>query len=84
MVSLGSVYASPRFLRFRDPENFFAGNLRGYLSYWEVVLRGYSKEEEIYSFVSEGVKAHNFFVPFHGSFQGRSFFLCSASSYGFP
>ena len=50
MVSMGSVNASPCFLRFRDPENFVAGNRLSYLSYWEVMLRGYSKEQEIYRF----------------------------------
>ena len=73
MVSSGSVYASLRFLWFRDPESFVAGNLRSYRSYWEFLLRGYSKEQEIYNFVFEGVKVHDNFVPFHGSFQRRSY-----------
>ena len=36
----------------------------------------YPKKSEIYSFLSEGVNVKQFFIPFHGTFQGHHF--CSS------
>ena len=67
-------------LRFRDPNKFSAGNLSTCLPCWEPVLQDYPKKSEIYSFLSEGVNVKQFFVPFHGTFQGRHF--CSSEPPG--
>ena len=83
-VSSGSVYASPSMLRFRDPNNFSAGNLSNCLPCWEPVLQDYPKTSEIYSFLSEGVNVKQFFVPFHGTFQGRHFSRSYPPSMAFP
>ena len=69
MVSSGSVYASPSMLRFRDPKKFSAGNLSNCLPC---------------SFLSEGVNLKQFFVPFHGTFQGCHFCSSEPTSMAFP
>ena len=84
MVSSGSVYASPSMLRFRDPNKFSAGNLSNCLPCWELALQDYPKKSEIYSFLSEGVNVKQFFVPFHGTFQGRHFCSSEPPSMAFP
>ena len=84
MVSSGSVFTSPSMLRFRDPNKFSPGNLSNCLSYWEPFLQDYPKKSEIYSFLSEGVNVKQFFVPFHGTFQGRPFKSGEPPSMAFP
>lgn len=84
MVSSGSVYASPFMLRFRDPEKFSAGNLSNCLPFWESILQEYPKRSEIYSFLSEGVNVKEFFVPFHGTFQGHLYCSDEPPSMIFP
>ena len=60
-------------LRFPAPGSFVAGNLSACLPFWKVVLEGQPKASEILSYISEGVKVHEFFVHFHGVFKGRSY-----------
>ena len=84
MVSSGSVYASPSMLRFRDPNKFSSGNRSNCLSGCEPVLQDYPKRSEIHSFLSEGVNVKQFFVPFHGTFQGRHFSSNDPPSMAFP
>ena len=71
-------------LGFRDPNKFSAGNLSNCLPYWEPFLQEYPKKSEIYSFLSEGVNVKQFFVPFHGTFQGRPFCSGEPPSMAFP
>ena len=73
MVSGGLAFASPSMLRFRKPENFVAGNLSECLPHWEVVLKDYPKAAEIFRYVSQGVYVQEFFVPFNGTYRGRSY-----------
>ena len=60
-------------LRFRNPEKFISGNLSGCLPHWKLVLKDYPKASEIFRYVSEGVRVQEFFVPFKGTFRGRSY-----------
>lgn len=71
-------------LRFRDPEKFSAGNLSNCLPFWESILQEYPKRSEIYSFLSEGVNVKEFFVPFHGTFQGHLYCSDEPPSMIFP
>ena len=71
-------------LRFRDPNKFSTGNLSNCLPCWELALQDYPKKSEIYSFLSEGVNVKQFFVPFHGTFQGRHFCSSEPPSMAFP
>ena len=73
MVSGGLAFASPSMLRFRKPENFVPGNLSECLPHWEVVLKDYPKAAEIFRYVSQGVYVQEFFVPFNGTYRGRSY-----------
>ena len=73
MVSQGLTFASPSMLRFRNPEKFISGKLSGCLPHWELVLKDYPKASEIFRPVSEGVRVQEFFVPFKGTFRGRSY-----------
>ena len=60
-------------LRFRNPEKFISGNLSGCLPHSKLVLKDYPKASEIFRYVSEGVRVQEFFVPFKGTFRGRSY-----------
>ena len=73
MVSSGSVYASPTHIPFRDNENFIAGNVQANCHKWRTILLNYSKADEIFRYVSLGVDIQEFFTPFKGTFQGRSY-----------
>ena len=75
---------SQSMLRFRDPNKFSAGDLSNCLPYWEPFLQDYPKKSEIYSFLSEGVNVKQFFVPFHGTFQGCPFCSGEPPSMAFP
>jgi len=73
MVSDGRAFASPRMLRFRDPDSFVAGNLSACVPQWRSVLENYPKKEEILSYINDGVNVFHFFTPFKGSFQGKKY-----------
>ena len=73
MVSSGSVYASPTHIPFRNNENFIAGNVQANCHKWRTILLNYSKADEIFRYVSLGVDIQEFFTPFKGTFQGRSY-----------
>ena len=73
MVSGGWAFASPPIVHFQKPESFAAGNLSECLLHWEVVLKDYSKAVEIFHYVSQGVNLQEFFVPFNGTYWGRSY-----------
>ena len=62
---------SPSLLRFRDFKNFVAGNLQNHFPYFDSVFLGYSKQEEIDGFISEGLSK-------------SLISLLSAFQYGFP
>ena len=73
MVSSSSVYASPMHIPFRDNENFIAGNVQANCHKWRTISLNYSKADEIFRYVSLGVDIQEFFTPFKGTFQGRSY-----------
>lgn len=75
MVSCGSVFASPTQVLFRDPKTFVAGEIHRHLPQWQWVLEDYPKRQEIYDYISHGVKVSDFFVHFKGEFQGNFYNL---------
>ena len=75
MVSCGSVFASPTQVLFRDPKTFVAGEIHRHLLQWQWVLEDYPKRQEIYDYISHGVKVSDFFVHFKGEFQGNFYNL---------
>lgn len=70
MVSQGQAWASPRQLRFYDPDSFVAGNIHNYLPAWQYVIGGPSTplEHDILSFLSDGVDVRDLFAHFNGRF----------------
>ena len=72
-VASGSVCANPKMLSFHDPVPFTAGNLTVCASAWKTVLKGNPKRNELWSYISEGVDVFQFFTPFHGRFQGKTY-----------
>ena len=72
-VASGSVCANPKMLSFRDPVSFTAGNLTMCASSWKTLLKGNPKRNELWSYISEGVDVFQFFTPFHGRFQGKTY-----------
>lgn len=72
-VASVSVCANPKMLSFRDPVSFTAGNLTVCASSWKTVLKGNPKRNELWSYISEGVDVFQFFTPFHGRFQGKTY-----------
>lgn len=71
-------------LRFRDPGSLVAGNLAKCLPQWVHILQAYPKGAEILRYVSEGVRVDEFFLPFHGTFQGRSYYSDVPPRMSFP
>lgn len=86
MVSKGLAWASPKQLRFYDPESFVAGNIHNYLSSWQYVIGNPSTqlEHDILSFISNGVDVRNFFAHFKGPFQGKIYDFASPPKAHFP
>lgn len=72
-VASSSVCANPKMLSFRDPASFTAGNLTVCASSWKTVLKGNPKRNELWSYISEGVDVFQFFTPFNGRFQGKTY-----------
>lgn len=68
LVSSGAVFASPTHIPFRDNDNYIAGNLMRHSRFWRVILRDYSKSDEILRYVSSGIDIQEFFTPFKGTF----------------
>lgn len=54
-------------LRFRDPDNFLAGNLHDHCQEWETL----SPSSEVMNWIKYGVDVHKFFKPYKGNFKGR-------------
>ncbi|KAL9977508.1 hypothetical protein ACROYT_G014917 [Oculina patagonica] len=73
MVADGQVFASPDMLRFRHPESFVAGNLTMCQDQWELISVGYDKRDFVLAVIREGVDIFDFFTPFNGTFQGKSY-----------
>ena len=71
MVSEGRVFASPDFLRFRDPDSFVAGNLTTCLDHRDQISVGYEKRDFVLAIIRNGVDVFDFFTPFNGNFQGK-------------
>ena len=72
MVSCDSVFASPAQVLFRDPKTFKAREIHPHLPQWDWVLEDYPKRQEIFDYISHGVKVSDFFVHFKGDFRGNS------------
>ena len=47
-------------------------------------MKGHPKASEILGYITEGVRVREFFVPFRGSFKGRSYHSDSPSPISFP
>lgn len=60
-------------LRFRDPDDFVAGNIHNHADFWRSILLGYHKELEIMDIIENGVNIQNFFQFFNGNFHGKMF-----------
>ena len=73
MVSEGRVFASPDMLRFRHPDSFVAGNLTSCLEQWNQISVGYEKREFVLTVIRDGVDVFDFFTPFNGTFQRKSY-----------
>ena len=71
MVSAGSILASPTQVIFRDPRTFVAGEVHRPLDLWDRVVQEYPKRQDIFTFLSQGVKVSDFFVNFKRDFQGQ-------------
>ena len=72
-VKRGVVKASARDLIFRNPETFIAGELHNHLNTWNLILKDFHKREEVFKYISQGVSVFDFFKPFKGMFQGKSY-----------
>ena len=83
-VASGSICANPKMLSFRDPVSFTAGNLTVYASSWKTVLKGTPKRNELWSYISEGVDVFQFFTPFNGRFQGKTYRCSTPPKAVFP
>ena len=73
MVAEDRVFASPDMLQFRDPGSFVAGNLTTCLVQWDQISVGYGKGNFVLSIIRDGVDVFDFFTPFNGTFQGKTY-----------
>ena len=73
MVAEGRVFASTDMLQFRDPDSFVAGNLTTCLDQWDQISVGYEKRNFVLSIIRDGVDVFDFFTPFNGTFQGKTY-----------
>ena len=60
-------------LRFRDPNLFVAGNLTSCLDQWHQISVGYEKRDFVLAIIENGVDVFDFFNPFNGTFQGKTY-----------
>lgn len=73
MVAEGRVFASPEMLRFRNPNSFVAGNLSSCLEQWDQISVGYKQRDFVLAIIRDGVDVFDFFTPFNGTFQGKTY-----------
>lgn len=69
-VSECSVKASAKDVLFRNPEGFVAGETHRHVGKWEKILDLNPKQQETLHYIRHKVNVREFFVPFHGDFQG--------------
>ena len=60
-------------LRFRNPDSFVAGNLTTCLEQWDQISVGFEKRNFVLSIIRNGVDVFDFFTPFNGTFQGKTY-----------
>ena len=73
MVAEGQVFAFPDMLRFRDPDSFLAGNLTTCLDQSDQISAGYEQRNFVLSIIGNGVDVFDFFTPFNGTVQGKTY-----------
>ena len=73
MVAEGRVFASLGMLRFRDPNSFVAGNLSSCLEQWDQISVSYKQRDFVLAIVRDGVDVFDFFTPFNGTFEGKTY-----------
>lgn len=69
----GILKASAVDVVFRDPGSFIAGNVHNHYKTWEIILKGYHKQEEVLGYIANGVSISSFFKPFKGTFKGKPY-----------
>ena len=84
MVSCGSVFASPHAGSVPRSKNIRGWGNTPPLAAVRLVLEDYPKRQEIFDYISHGVKVADFFVHFKGEFQGKFYNLPSPPAAIFP
>lgn len=73
MVSEEEIFASPNMLRFQHRDSFVAGNLLSCFNQWVEISRGYGQRDFVLAIIKNGMDIFDFFTPFKGTFQGKSY-----------
>ena len=73
MVVEGQVFASPDMLRFRNPDSFVAGYFTACFDQWDQISLGFEKTDFLLAIIRNGMDVFDFFTPFNGTFQGKTY-----------